>query len=306
MQVAFTFAFLLCLLNINNNNKLHPRIDPHSNENNLGVLLIEFFELYGKQFNYIRTGIRIRDGGSYIPKKDITKQFNNGCRPSILCIEDPLNSCKKSNLLFFSRFPCYTFFFNNLIFCTKTANDIGKGSYGALKVKQEFEHAYIALSEALANYLIKDNLSILGRIIQIKHEVIEYRRWIRDTYASNTSPWQFEASLAADMFAPCERKSSTSTSTSSSSSTSTTISTTSHGRHHHYDHNNNRNHQANHHHQSHHSHHQHHHNDNQRKSTNRVYFSNSNGNGNGNGGGGGKNSKRFCHNNNSNNNNNNN
>ena len=196
--------------------------------------------------------------------------------------------------------------FNNLIFCTQTANDIGKGSYGALKVKQEFEHAYIALSEALANYLIKDNLSILGRIIQIKHEVIEYRRWIRDTYASNTSPWQFEASLAADMFAPCERKSSTSTSTSSSSSTSTTISTTSHGRHHHYDHNNNRNHQANHHHQSHHSHHQHHHNDNQRKSTNRVYFSNSNGNGNGNGGGGGKNSKRFCHNNNSNNNNNNN
>lgn len=72
-------------------NKLHPRIDARSNDNNLGVLLIEFFELYGKQFNYMRTGIRVKDGGSYVPKEDIFKQFNNGFRASILCIEDPLN-----------------------------------------------------------------------------------------------------------------------------------------------------------------------------------------------------------------------
>ena len=40
------------------------------------------------------------------------------------------------------------------------ANDIGKGSYGALKVKQAFEYAYLTLSEAVApqhSYLIKDN-----------------------------------------------------------------------------------------------------------------------------------------------------
>lgn len=40
----------------------------------------------------MRTGIRVRDGGSYVPKEDIFKQFNNGYRASILCIEDPLNS----------------------------------------------------------------------------------------------------------------------------------------------------------------------------------------------------------------------
>ena len=40
----------------------------------------------------MRTGIRVRDGGSYVPKEDISKQFNNNYRASILCIEDPLNS----------------------------------------------------------------------------------------------------------------------------------------------------------------------------------------------------------------------
>jgi non-canonical poly(A) RNA polymerase PAPD5/7 len=74
--------------------KLHPRINARSNDNNLGVLLIEFFELYGKQFNYMRTGIRVKDGGSYVPKEEIFKQFNNGYRASILCIEDPLNPSK--------------------------------------------------------------------------------------------------------------------------------------------------------------------------------------------------------------------
>lgn len=156
--------------------QLHPRIDARSNDNNLGVLLIEFFELYGKQFNYMRTGIRVKDGGSYVPKEDIFKQFNNGYRASILCIEDPLNP----------------------------TNDIGKGSYGALKVKQAFEYAYLTLSEAVApqhSYLIKDNHSILGRIIRITQEVIEYRRWIKDLYSNHSSHWQFESNLASAMYA---------------------------------------------------------------------------------------------------------
>ena len=42
----------------------------------------------------MRTGIRVKDGGSYVPKEEIFKQFNNGYRASILCIEDPLNPSK--------------------------------------------------------------------------------------------------------------------------------------------------------------------------------------------------------------------
>lgn len=49
--------------------QLHPRQDGVRQSNaNLGVLLIEFFELYGRKFNFINTGIRIRDGGKYINK----------------------------------------------------------------------------------------------------------------------------------------------------------------------------------------------------------------------------------------------
>ena len=54
---------------------------------NLGVLLIEFFELYGKKFNYLKAGIRVRDGGSYVRKDDILRQMETGYKPSLLCIE---------------------------------------------------------------------------------------------------------------------------------------------------------------------------------------------------------------------------
>lgn len=70
--------------------QLHPRIDARNPNENLGVLLIEFFELYGRHFNYLKTGIRIKNGGSYMAKEEIMKEMSNGYRPSMLCIEDPL------------------------------------------------------------------------------------------------------------------------------------------------------------------------------------------------------------------------
>lgn len=58
--------------------QLHPRIDARSMQANLGVLLIEFFEMYGRCFNYMKTAIRIRNGGCYLPKEEILKQFSTG------------------------------------------------------------------------------------------------------------------------------------------------------------------------------------------------------------------------------------
>ena len=46
----------------------HVREDARSTKANLGVLLVEFFELYGVDFNYTRTAIRITDDGAYLPK----------------------------------------------------------------------------------------------------------------------------------------------------------------------------------------------------------------------------------------------
>ncbi|KAG8231510.1 hypothetical protein J437_LFUL011548, partial [Ladona fulva] len=136
--------------------QLHPREEAYCANANLGVLLIEFFELYGRHFNYMKTGIRVKDGGAYISKEEVQKDMVDGHRPSLLCIEDPLTP----------------------------GNDIGRSSYGALHVKQAFEYAYIVLTQAVipGNTLINDpnKTSILGRIIRVTDEVIEYRQWIRE------------------------------------------------------------------------------------------------------------------------------
>jgi non-canonical poly(A) RNA polymerase PAPD5/7 len=73
-------------------------------------------------------------------------------RPSILCIEDPLNP----------------------------SNDIGKSSYGAIMVKQAFEYAFDTLHQAVGplSATVDPNQSILGRIIRVTDEVVEYREEI--------------------------------------------------------------------------------------------------------------------------------
>ncbi|RUS11123.1 hypothetical protein BC937DRAFT_87961, partial [Endogone sp. FLAS-F59071] len=50
--------------------QVHPKVvsGEIKAEHNLGVLLIEFFELYGKLFNYENVGIRIDNAGGYYPK----------------------------------------------------------------------------------------------------------------------------------------------------------------------------------------------------------------------------------------------
>ncbi|XP_069676096.1 terminal nucleotidyltransferase 4B-like isoform X2 [Periplaneta americana] len=144
--------------------QLHPRQNAFCPGANLGVLLIEFFELYGRKFNYMKTGIRVKNGGTYISKEEVLRDMIDGHRPSLLCIEDPLTP----------------------------GNDIGRSSYGALQVKQTFEYAYIVLTQAVnpLNTLIYDanKHSILGRIIRVTDEVIDYRAWIREEFPLSSYP----------------------------------------------------------------------------------------------------------------------
>ncbi len=93
----------------------------------------------------------------------------DGHRPSLLCIEDPLTP----------------------------GNDIGRSSYGALQVKQAFEYAFIVLIKAVSplhNDRMSDctRQSILGRVIRVTDEVIEYRKWVKKEFESrltqNISP----------------------------------------------------------------------------------------------------------------------
>uniref|UniRef100_A0A2I3S155 Terminal nucleotidyltransferase 4B n=1 Tax=Pan troglodytes TaxID=9598 RepID=A0A2I3S155_PANTR len=144
--------------------KLHPREDACIPNTNYGVLLIEFFELYGRHFNYLKTGIRIKDGGSYVAKDEVQKNMLDGYRPSMLYIEDPL----------------------------QPGNDVGRSSYGAMQVKQAFDYAYVVLSHAVSPiakyYPNNETESILGRIIRVTDEVATYRDWISKQWGLKNRP----------------------------------------------------------------------------------------------------------------------
>ncbi|XP_038070014.1 terminal nucleotidyltransferase 4A-like [Patiria miniata] len=124
---------------------------------NLGVQLIEFFELYGVNFNYFKTGISVMDGGCYFSKDDARGKMTQGYGTSLLCIEDPLNP----------------------------GADICKNSYGFLEVRKAFGYAYSVLKQGLLNQLDQEECmnSILGRIVRITDDVIEYRHWIHRNWA---------------------------------------------------------------------------------------------------------------------------
>ena len=111
----------------------------------LGELLIEFFELYGKKFNYMKTGISVEDGGSYISKDDVPTQ-------DFLYIIDPV----------------------------EPAENAAKGCFGMWQVKQAFELAYKRLSSAVLSREnpIPKRESILGAIVQVPCNTHEYRNWV--------------------------------------------------------------------------------------------------------------------------------
>lgn len=74
--------------------QMHPKIrrgeiDP---EENLGVLAMEFFELYGQHFNYDEVGISLRDGGMYFSKRQ--RGWHAEYKKNMLSIEDPADPCK--------------------------------------------------------------------------------------------------------------------------------------------------------------------------------------------------------------------
>lgn len=85
---------------------------------NLGSLLLEFFELYGRDYNYSRTCISVRRNGSYVDKK--SKGFFNPSRPNLLAIENP----------------------------DEPEMDVGKNSYNIHRVKRAFDFAYVAILRA--------------------------------------------------------------------------------------------------------------------------------------------------------------
>lgn len=73
--------------------QMHPKIrrGEIDAEKNLGVLVMEFFELYGCYFNYEEVGISVRDGGTYFSKKQ--RGWHDYYKGNLLSIEDPTDPC---------------------------------------------------------------------------------------------------------------------------------------------------------------------------------------------------------------------
>ncbi|KAJ2458823.1 hypothetical protein GGF42_001837 [Coemansia sp. RSA 2424] len=104
--------------------QLHPRILSGGLDisQNLGVLVIEFFELYGKRFNYDNVCVSVLEKGQYLDKR--RKGFYNIAQPYLLSVEDP---------------------------CDQT-NDVTKGTYGINRIKQNFGGAYDLINNAIFAY----------------------------------------------------------------------------------------------------------------------------------------------------------
>lgn len=135
--------------------QLHPRYKTSDTSANLGVLLIEFFELYGRQFNYLQVGISVREGGCYFPKEALAGS-NGASENGLLLIQDPLNPQENAS----------------------------RGCYGYLQVKQAFEHAFNRLHIAVLSREQPSltTPSLLSLIVQVSEEVDEYRNWVDSTW----------------------------------------------------------------------------------------------------------------------------
>lgn len=77
------------------------------NNQNLGILLTQFFELYGKIFNYNNMTISVRGKGSYITKQQMSKQMGEIYDWGVWEIVDKRSRCRTDGVLQLSKLDRY-------------------------------------------------------------------------------------------------------------------------------------------------------------------------------------------------------
>ncbi|KAG1756907.1 uncharacterized protein EDB91DRAFT_1095130 [Suillus paluster] len=152
--------------------QMHPKIrrGEIDAEKNLGVLVMEFFELYGCYFNYEEVGISVRNGGLYFSKRQ--RGWHDSLKKNLLSIEDP----------------------------TDPSNDISKGSFGIVKVRQTLAGAHgimtsMAFMRAgilgarregrtypLRRHGEPEDMSILSSILGVTQETVNNRLLLQEVY----------------------------------------------------------------------------------------------------------------------------
>lgn len=130
-------------------------IDPMRN---LGVLLLDFLELYGKLFNYDQVGIQI-DGyfprelsssGNEFEASDKMKKLNDGSN-SFMVIIDPINP----------------------------ENNVSKGSFCMSTVRASFDHAFNLMASFMGDPRgVGRSQSLLSGLVQADLDYTKHREWI--------------------------------------------------------------------------------------------------------------------------------
>ncbi|KAJ7087544.1 hypothetical protein B0H15DRAFT_922935 [Mycena belliarum] len=158
----------------------HAQIDP---DKNLGVLVVEFFELYGNRFHYEEVGISLRDGGSYFGKRQRGwgwgEQWGGARRGGaggLLSIEDPGDP----------------------------TNDISAGSYNFQNVRRNLAGAHEILTATIylragilearrggravrfRDHYAPDDMSILSSVLGVTQETLNNRALVKEVYDKET------------------------------------------------------------------------------------------------------------------------
>ncbi|KAF9610933.1 hypothetical protein IFM89_025743, partial [Coptis chinensis] len=107
-----------------------------SPEQNLGILLVNFFDFYGRKLNIYDVGVSCKDAGTFFLKN--RKGFLNEDRPYLLSIEDP----------------------------QAPENDIGRSSFNFSQIRSAFGMAFSTLTNEKTILSLGCSRSILGTIIR--------------------------------------------------------------------------------------------------------------------------------------------
>lgn len=153
---------------------MHPKvrngeIDPMEN---LGVLLIDFFELYGHYFRYETVGISLRNGGFYFRKDE--RDWLKPQKPFLLSIEDPMLPSAPSATSLLRTILAHAYACPYII-----GNDVSGGTHSIGTIRRTFAGAYEVLNATMIRRSteIKErrirelSTSILGCIIGITGKV---------------------------------------------------------------------------------------------------------------------------------------
>ncbi|CAN6694373.1 unnamed protein product [Malus baccata var. baccata] len=122
---------------------LHSLRECRPPEQNLGVLLVNFFDFYGRKLNTSDVGVSCNGAGTFF-KKSVKGFLSNG-RPFLLAIEDP----------------------------QAPENDVGKNSFNYFQIRSAFSMAYTTLTNPKVIMGLGPNRSILGTIIRPDSALVE-------------------------------------------------------------------------------------------------------------------------------------